>query len=191
MPSAASDLTEFGAFHLSIEQPAQGASEPIDWVNLVAGIRADDQTAVLRLGNIFQGGIRYFLRRGLGEQKLQSRQRKVLSLVIKSIKETPIDTPNHLASHVLTVLHQYIDSQMTDGPGLSRAKELHTNIRNSRAIREFLAKIAAVDREALRRYYVEKDTSEQICQALNFTSARFHTVRRSLRTAVKPRGELR
>jgi hypothetical protein len=175
---------------MSMEESTPDNSQPFDWVDLVAGIRAGEEQALLRLGNIFQGGIHYFLRRVLGGENLQRRQREVLALVIKSIKENSIENPNHLASHVLGVLHQYISSQTTADPDLALVNELRVNIKNVRAIREFLAKIAAVDREALRRYYVEKETSEQICQTLHFTSGRFHAVRRSLRTALTPQGEL-
>jgi hypothetical protein len=186
-PGAASDLTEFGTYHVSIEQSTQDASEPTDWVNLVAGIRADDQTAVLRLGNIFRDGIGFFLRRGLGRHRLQSRRQEVLSLVITSIKETSLDNPNRLASHVLNILQQYIRSQTT-AAHLILETDLRVNINSVRAIRKFLAKIAAVDREALRRYYVDKQSSEQICEELNFTSSRFHAVRSTFRSAARPRG---
>jgi hypothetical protein len=150
---------------MSVEGPTQGNSQPVDWVDLVAGIRASDEEAVLRLGDIFQSGIRYFLRRGLGQHKLESRQREVLSLVIKSIRETSIDDPNRLASYVLTVLRQYIGSQITAGPHLVSENHSLVNIKRVGAIRELLGKIADVDREALLRYYVGKETGEQVCRA--------------------------
>ena len=107
-----------------------GNRQPVDWADLVAGIRAGDEEAILRLGDIFQGGIRYFLRRGLGQRKLESRQREVLSLVIQSIRETSIDDPNRLASYVLTVLRQYIGSQITAGPHLVSENETPVNIKS-------------------------------------------------------------
>jgi hypothetical protein len=168
----------------------QDNRHPIDWMDLVAGIRAGDEEAVLRLRNIFQGGIRYFLRRGLGEHKLQSRQTEVLSLVIKSIRETSIDTPNHLASHVLTVLQEYISVQITAKPCLALEKETYTNINNIGAIRHFLAKLAAVDRETLRRYYINNQASKSD-EELTFTSSRFHAVRSTFRSAARPRGRRR
>jgi hypothetical protein len=168
----------------------QGNSQPVDWVDLVAGIRAGDAEAVLRLEDIFQGGIRFFLRRGLGQRKLESRQREVFSLVIRSVRETSIDDPNRLASYVLTLLRQYIGSQITAGPHLVSENESRGNIKSIRAIRELLAKIADVDREALHRYYVDKETREQVCRALNITSARFRTIKRTTRTGVMARGEL-
>jgi hypothetical protein len=175
---------------MRIEGSTEGNSRPIDWVDLVAGVRAGDAEAVLRLGNIFQGGIRLFLRRSLGQHKLQSRQQEALSLVIKSIRETFRDHPNRLASHVLTVLDQYIGSQRTASPHLVLENESRVNMQDVGAMRELLAKIAAVDREALRRYYVDQETSEQICQALNISAARFQAVKRTHRTSVTPPDEL-
>jgi|SRR6266404_8919961 len=98
---------------MNIEGPARGNSQPVDWVDLVAGIRVDDKEAILRLENIFQGGIRFFLLRALGQDQLQRRQREVFSLVIKNIKDNSVDDPNRLASHVLAILQKYISSQTT------------------------------------------------------------------------------
>ncbi len=142
--------------------------------------------AVLWLEDIFQSGIRYFLSRTLGQHQIESRQREVLSLVIKSIKENSIREPSRLVSYVLTVLRQYISSQMTVSPHLVSEKESHANV-HADAIRTLLANIAAVDREALHRYYVGEETGEQICRALNITSTRFRSVRNTTRAAVMSR----
>jgi hypothetical protein len=166
------DLVEFGVYLMNVEGPTQGNSRPVDWADLVAGIRAGDEEAVLRFGDIFRGGVRFFLRRGLGQHKLESRQRDVLSLVIKNIRETSIDDPNRLASYVLTVLREYIGSQIAACPHLVSEDESAVNIKSVGAIRELLGKIADVDREALHRYYVDKEAREQVCGALNITSAR-------------------
>ena len=50
---------------------------PADWLDLVTRIRAGDEEADLRLEDIFQGGIRFFLRRALGQRELESRQKEV------------------------------------------------------------------------------------------------------------------
>src|ERR1700675_4667951 len=65
MAGRALDLVEFGVYLMNVEGPTQGNSRPVDWADLVAGIRAGDEEAVLRLGDIFQGVIRFFLRRVL------------------------------------------------------------------------------------------------------------------------------
>jgi hypothetical protein len=151
---------------MSVEVPTHRNSQPVDWADLVAGIRAGDEEAVLRLGDVFQDGIHFFLRRGLGQHKLESRQREVLSLVVKSIRETSIDDPNRLASHVLTVLHEYIGSEMTACPHLVSEDESRVDIESVGAIRKLLAQIADIDREVLNRYYVDQETREQVCWAL-------------------------
>ena len=171
---------------MSMEGPTRGSDQPAGWVDLVAGIRAGDEQAVLWLEDIFQSGIRYFLSRALGQHQLESRQREVLALVIKSIKENSIREPSRLASYVLTVLRQYISSQMTVSLHLVPEKGSHANVHVD-AIRTLLANIAAVDREALHRYYVGGETVEQICRALNLISSRFHSVRNTTRAAVMSR----
>jgi hypothetical protein len=181
---------ELGVSLMNVEGPTQGNSRPVDWADLVAGIRAGDEEAVLRFGDIFRGGIRFFLRRGLGQHKLESRQREVLSLVIKSIRETFIDDPNRLASYVLIALREYIGCQITAYPHLVSEAELPLNIKSVGAIRELLGKIADIDREALRRYYVDKETGELICRELNITSTRFRVLKNTTRIAGMQRGEL-
>jgi hypothetical protein len=128
----------------------QGNSRPPDWVDLVTRIRAGDEEADLRLGDIFQSGIRFFLRRALGQHELESRQKEVLSLIIQGLRESAIDNPNRLASYVLTVLGEYIASLITTSSHLVLESESCLNVPVG-AIREMLAKIAAVDREAVRR----------------------------------------
>ena len=128
----------WGVYLINVEGPKQGNGRPVDWADLVAGIRADDEEAVFRLGDIFRGGIHFFLRQGLGQHKLKSRQREVLSLVIKNIRETSIDDPNRLASYVLTVLREYIGSQITACPHLVAEGE-------SRPVGQLVAVIASAD----------------------------------------------
>jgi hypothetical protein len=181
------DFAEFGVYRLmSIEGVTRGSGQPAGWVDLVAGIRAGDEQAVFWLEDIFQSGICYFLSRALGQHQLESRQREVLALVIKSIKENSIREPSRLVSYVLTVLRQYIRSQMTVSLHLVPEEESHANV-PAGAIRTLLANIAAVDREALHRYYAGGETGEQICRALNITSARFRAVRNTTRAAVMSR----
>jgi signal transduction histidine kinase len=48
------DRVGFGNHLMSIEEPTQGSSQPVDWVDLIAGIRAGDEKAFLRLLDIFQ-----------------------------------------------------------------------------------------------------------------------------------------
>lgn len=175
---------------MSTEDAAPGGRPPVDWVDLVAGIRAGDDAAVLRFRNIFQDGIRFFLRRVLGQHKLGSRQREVLSLVVESVRASSIDNPNRLASHVLTILHHYISRQAAASPHLTPENESRVNIDTLGAIQGLLAKVAAVDKEALRRYYVDQHTSEQVCQALDITSAGLRITRSSLIAAVTTKGKL-
>jgi hypothetical protein len=169
-----------------IEGSPQGNTHFRDWVNLVEGIRAGDQEADLRLRNIFQGGIRFFLRQGLGRRKLQSRQREVFSLAIRSIRESFVANPNRLASHVLTVLQQYIDLQMTAGARLALENGTRESIRNADAVRELLANIATVDGEALRRYREYKEASGQISRVSNTCSARLRRRSREPAPSVSP-----
>src|SRR5260370_18172518 len=104
----------------------------------------------------------------------------------KEVGEVSIDSPRHLASRVVAVLRQYIGSKITAYPHLVSENESRVNIRVD-AVKELLAKLATVDRRALYRYYVDKETEEQICSALNITPARFHALKNTTKTAVMSR----
>jgi hypothetical protein len=169
---------------MSIQGPPSDNSQPAHWVDLAARIRAGDQEAVLQLSAILQGGIRFFLRRALGQEKLESRQNEVLSLIAKDFEGTAIDNPSHLASRVVTVLRQYVGSQVT----VCRHSENESRVGiHVAAVKELLAKLTAVERRALYRYYVDKETDEQICSALNITTAHFHTLKNATNAAVMSR----
>jgi hypothetical protein len=133
----------------------KGHSQPVDWVDLVERIQAGDQQAVSRLEDIFQVGIHFFLCRTLGQHKLEYRQREVLSLVIRNIREPGFDNPNRLGSHVLMVLRQYIGFQMTACPHLVAEDQSRANA-DGRAVGELLANITAIDKEAFKRYREDK-----------------------------------
>ncbi len=79
---------------------------------------------------------------------------------------------------------------MTACPYLVSENESAVNIKDVGAIRDLLAKIADIDREALDRYYVDKETREQVCRTLSITPFRFLAIKRKTRTAVMRRREL-
>jgi hypothetical protein len=171
---------------MSIQGPSSDDSQPAHWVALAARIRAGDKEAILRLGAIFRGGIRFFLRRALGQEKLENRQNEALSLIAKDLGEASVDNPDRLAFRLVTVLRQYIGSQISAYPHLVSENESRVNIHVA-AVKELLAKLAAVDRQALYRYYVDKETEEQICPGLNITPAHFHALKNTTKNAVMSR----
>ncbi len=170
---------------MSIQGPPSD-SQPAHWVDLAARIRAGDKEAVLQLGAILQSGIRFFLRRALGQEKLESRQNEVLSLIAKDLGEASIDNACDLTSRVVTVLRQYIGSQIAAHPHLVLENESRVDIHVD-AVKELLTELSTVDRQALYRYYVEKETEEQIGRALNITPARFHALKNTTKIAVMSR----
>ena len=132
------------------------------------------------MDEIFGGGIRFFLRRAFGQNKLENRQREALGLVIESIRKASAGDPIHLASRILTALREYTSAQKT--PNLVPESESRVN-----AITELPDTITALDREALRRYYVEQETEEEICRALNITTARFRAIKSTIKAGLRPR----
>jgi hypothetical protein len=168
---------------MSIQGPTPDNSQPAHWVDLAARIRAGDKEAVLQLGAIFEAGIRFFLRRALGQENLESRQSEVLSLIAKDLGETSIHNPSQLTSRIVAVLRQYIGSQITASAHLVSRNESRVDIHVD-AAKNLLSKLATVDSRALYRYYVDKETEEQICRALNIPAARFRALKNTTRTAV-------
>src|SRR5436305_1232210 len=93
-------------------------NQPVDWVDLIARIRAGDDEGVSRFREIFQDAIRHFLRGAIGQHQLEFRQNEVIALLIARIRDNSNGDPNRLASYVLTMLRQYIGSQIKSSPHL-------------------------------------------------------------------------
>lgn len=163
------------------------------WVELVDHIRRDEKVGMEELYNVLSKGVRYYLYRQIGPQDLDDRVHECFLHVVDAIKRGTLREPERLMGFVRTIVNrvaiQHIDTLVrrrreanidnaapivdsrqdpTDVLSLSQRKDL---------IQRVLSELSERDREILRRFYVEEESVEQICTAMDLTSTQFRLLK--------------
>jgi RNA polymerase sigma-70 factor, ECF subfamily len=176
-----------------------------DWAQLVARIHDGDPAAMEELYDIFGKGIRYFLLRNLGADELDDRVHDCFVIVAQAIRNGDLRDPARLMGFVRTVVKRqiaatieaavtrrrtqvdYQDTLFTlsdwkDDPERTLLARQRTEI-----ARRVMNGISRRDREILRRFYVEEQSQEKICEEMGLSYNQF----RLLKSRAKARfGEL-
>jgi RNA polymerase sigma factor (sigma-70 family) len=160
----------------------------------VDGIRNGDPTAVEELYKIFSKGVKFLLWRQLGQQDLDDRVHDVFLMVIQSIQRGDLREPERLMGYVRTVVRRqtagYIEGAMNARrrlvgienmvPIRDRARDPESQAieeQNSEVAMRVLHGLPERDREVLIRFYLQEETPEQICVALNITETQFRLIK--------------
>jgi len=176
-----------------------------DWAQLVARVHDGDPAAMEELYGIFGKGIRYFLLRNLGADELDDRVHDCFVIVAQAIRNGDLRDPARLMGFVRTVVKRqiaatieaavtrrrtqvdYQDTLFTlsdwkDDPERTLLARQRTEI-----ARRVMNGISRRDREILRRFYVEEQSQEKICEEMGLSYNQF----RLLKSRAKARfGEL-
>jgi RNA polymerase sigma factor (sigma-70 family) len=187
------------------EQERADAFQIPDWAQLVARIHDGDPAAMEELYGIFGKGIRYFLLRNLGADELDDRVHDCFVIVAQAIQNGELRDPARLMGFVRTVVKRqiaatieaavtrrrtqvdYQDTLFTlsdwkDNPERTLLARQRTEI-----ARRVMNGISRRDREILRRFYVEEQSQETICEEMGLSYNQF----RLLKSRAKARfGEL-
>jgi RNA polymerase sigma-70 factor, ECF subfamily len=151
-----------------------------------------------------RNGIRFYLCRQLGPQELDDKVHDAFLIVVQAIKRGDLRGPERLMGFVRTVVRRQVAAYVDDVVH-SRREELHLDVgvrvadardnpEQSAAFQqkvEFMTSILSSlpdrDREILKRFYLDEQTQEQICEEMNLTETQF----RLLKSRAKARfGEL-
>jgi RNA polymerase sigma-70 factor, ECF subfamily len=197
--AARSDATGDDQFDHSESVPSR-----VDWHELVARIRAGDNSGLEDLYGLFARGIRFYLCRQLGPQELDDKVHDAFLIVVQAIKRGDLREPERLMGFVRTVVRRQVAAYIDDVVH-SRREELHLDVgvrvadgRNNpeqdaafQQKVEFMTSILRTlsdrDREILTRFYLDEQTQEQICEEMSLTETQF----RLLKSRAKARfGEL-
>jgi len=143
-------------------------TEVVDWAGLVAGIQNSEQTSTEQLYLVFAQGIRHHLSRYLAPQDIESKFRETFSLLVQAIQRGDVREPERLPAFVRTLLRGALPQ---DRP---RNLEQSLPIQQKAAqMKLVLDRLPGREREALIRFYLQENTSEEICREMNLTAAQF------------------
>jgi RNA polymerase sigma factor (sigma-70 family) len=176
-----------------------------DWAQLVARIHDGDPAAMEELYGIFGKGIRYFLLRNLGADELDDKVHDCFVIVAQAIQNGELRDPARLMGFVRTVVKRQIAATIEAAVTRRRTQVDYqetlftltdwkddperTLLARQRAeiARRVMNGISRRDREILRRFYVEEQSQEKICEEMGLSYNQF----RLLKSRAKARfGEL-
>jgi RNA polymerase sigma factor (sigma-70 family) len=143
----------------------------------------------------------WFLMRQLGPEDLQDNVHDVYVTVAEAITAGKLRDPERLSAFLTTVTRFYTYSQIerrvqgrnrflaldgsafdfSDGTNLEKRVGQRQRIT---FVREILSQMPAVDREILRRFYLEEQSKERICREMRLTPTQFRNIKSQAKLAL-------
>jgi RNA polymerase sigma-70 factor (ECF subfamily) len=163
-----------------------------DWSAVVTRIREGDRSAEAELYEVFTRGIRLFITRQLGTDRLEDDVRECYLVTLEAIQNGRVREPERLMGFVRTVVQRKICGQIEerveerrrilpmDYPAMDQFYRVEAGpecamIERQRIerMRKEVEKLSPRDREVLTRFYLQQQTKEQICAEMNLTETQF------------------
>ena len=177
----------------------QFSASPIDgsfesWANLVVRLQSGDNDAMTELYQVFAKGIRFYLCRQVGPQELDDRVHDAFLTVVQSIQRGELRDPRRLMGFVRTVVRRMVAAQIdrevhyrretTDLDHGDRIQDQRNNPEKNvmfrqkiNLIREVLSEMSGKDQEILRRFYVQEQAPELICDEMKLSITQFRLLK--------------
>jgi DNA-directed RNA polymerase specialized sigma24 family protein len=188
-----------------------------DEIALVARIRNHEESAVSELRELIAGGLKWFIVRELGHDKVEDYVERAFLAIIVGIREGGLSEPEHLRGYAISVARtvamtedrKSLQSRLDDNDAGEIGKPPKgpppsaVDRKTIRAMEGVIAKIPDRYREALNRFYIGGHSADEICRDLGLTKTEFDGVRsgtkrrylanspRSLRTSASMAAKLR
>ena len=175
------------------EQQTSSNIEPC-WPDVVERIRNGDPLGMEELYRVFAKGIRFFLYRQLGPHDLDDKVHDAFLTVAQSIRNGDLREPERLMGYVRTIVRRQIAAHIEDAV---HARRNHADIeggvvlsdrrpdpergaiehQNEELALRVLNSIGKRDREVLVRFYLEEQSSDEICRAMRLTETQFRLIK--------------
>lgn len=179
-----------------MEQPESSprADGEVNWTDLVERIKRGDQSGMSELYRIFAKGVRFFLCRQLGPQELDDKVHNTFLIVVQAIQRGDVRDPERLMGFVRTVLRRqvagFIDNRVhcrreeADIELVGHISDRGSNPEQTLAFEQkvdlmkvVLSELSETDREVLVRFYLNEQTLEEICAAMDLTETQFRLLK--------------
>jgi RNA polymerase sigma factor (sigma-70 family) len=175
-------------------------SSPASCRELVSRIEKRNPAALEELYGMVKN-FTYFLMRQLGPDDLQDSVHDVYVTVAEAITAGKLRDPERLRAFLTTVTRFYTYSQIErrvqgrnrftglDGMAVdvADATNLETGLYNRQRVtfvRDILLQMPALDREILRRFYLQEQSKEQICREMRLTPTQFRNMKSQAKLAL-------
>jgi RNA polymerase sigma-70 factor (ECF subfamily) len=169
-------------------------SEWSSWSALGERIRAADASAVEELYAIVAKEVRYYLWSQVGPQDLDDGVHDIILTITQSIQKDELREPERLMGLVRAIARRRV-AAMTDDAVQTRSNQVDPYSRidisvhqpdpesrvieqeNRELVMRVLGSLHKRDREVLRRFYLQEQSSEQICQEMDLTARQFRLIK--------------
>lgn len=179
-------LDEFGS--------NSGATEEVDWTQLVERIQRNESEALEELYRLFSRGIRFYFCRQLGRQELEDKVHDTFLIVVQTIQRGELREPSRLMGFVRTIVRRQV-AAFIEKTTTRRREELDVDSgvrlaapqmtpeqevidrQNSGIMEEILRESSRRDREILTRFYLLEQEPEQICLEMGINQTQFRLLK--------------
>ncbi len=170
---------------------ANPGTNPDHFVELVENIKENKEFALEELYGLVKN-FTFFLMRQLGTEDLQDSLHDIYLAVVQAIHAGRLRNPERLTAFLTAVarFHTYTKIDMRvrsrtrhvvlegmDVPDSTNLEQRVYGQQKLRLVRDMLLALSPLDREVLRRFYLEDHSKERICQELQLTANQFRNIK--------------
>jgi RNA polymerase sigma-70 factor (ECF subfamily) len=158
---------------------------PAGWVELVERIKSGEPGYIDDLYQLFSKGVRFYLRRHLGQQDLDHQVHDAFALVVQAIRRGELREPERLPGFVRTIVRRQVAAHIDKAHTFREPVDLESSARVAdprenpgqsdilrqrvELIKRVLAEFTDRDREILTRFYLREQNQNQICAEMSIT----------------------
>ena len=161
------------------------------FVELVENIKENKEFALEELYGLVKN-FTFFLMRQLGTEDLQDSLHDIYLAVVQAIHAGRLRNPERLTAFLTAVarFHTYTKIDMRvrnrtrhvvlegmDVPDSTNLEQRVYGQQKLRIVRDMLRAMSPLDREVLRRFYLEDHSKERICRELKLTANQFRNIK--------------
>jgi len=144
---------------------------------LVNAVRSGDQDAAGEFRHLFYPGTRFLIQRRMGSVDVEQQVAEVLDMAVRTIQEDHSVGGATVTAFVRqSIVERFPTTQKNQGPP-SISKDGSVAL-----AKEVLKGLSPVERDALRRCYVLRQSPESFLQALKLTPDQFRAIQSKART---------
>ncbi len=157
-----------------------------DFSAIAFRIQHGDSAAESELVTKLTRGIRFAVSREVDPTaSIDGIVEEVLKMVIDDLHRGRLQDPQHLLAHVRSVLKSVVRRHCDVGSSGQRGTATAEQSKRRKSLAQALSSFSESDREALRRYYVNGRTREQVCQEMGLTEVAFNSIQDRVRSRFK------